>query len=161
MKEVHKIININDMKVKAFQFGTIGPHSLYLPCNRHGLVPSVVDDETSKIVMQDSYLLIGRNFKHWKACLEYQNSNINELAPKEMRPLQRFQPLVVLNGSTASTSSPNSRAETPKPELFEAENLTENSLFIPRQRLLLAFISKNDIQLVSLSINIYFSKIGR
>ena len=61
MKEVQKIININDMKVKTFQRGIYGPHSLYLPCNRHGLVPSVAEDETSKITMKDSYLLIGKS----------------------------------------------------------------------------------------------------
>ena len=110
-------LNLNDLKVKAFQkaFESESVSTLYLPCNRHGLVPSVAENDTSRIRLQEVYLLLGRNFKHWKACLEYtklqnadSNANVADLAPKEMRPLQKFQPLVV------NSSEPNSRADTPK-----------------------------------------------
>ena len=145
MKEVQKNLNINDLKVKTFQKGTSTPSNttLYLPCNRHGLVPSVAESDTSQIQLEEVYLLLGRNFKHWKACLEYSAnaSNANELAPKEIRPLQRFQPLVV-------NSEPNSRADTPKFSPTESEEKCQNEgLFIPRQRLLLAFVQRNWIQL--------------
>ena len=147
-------LNINDLKVKAFQKAeTTEPSStLYLPCNRHGLVPSVAENDTSRIHLQEMYLLLGRNFKHWKACLEslQQNTDANaaELAPKEMRPLQRFQPLVTV---LHSSSEPNSRADTPKlasPTATDSQELKNpGSLFIPRQRLLLSFVHRNWIQL--------------
>ena len=142
------------MKVKAFQKAeTTEPSStLYLPCNRHGLVPSVAENDTSRIHLQEMYLLLSRNFKHWKACLEslQQNTDANaaELAPKEMRPLQRFQPLVTV---LHSSSEPNSRADTPKlasPTATDSQELKNpGSLFIPRQRLLLSFVHRNWIQL--------------
>jgi hypothetical protein len=117
MKELQHQINmsIHDIKTKAFQLGsyrdpqTTQLESIYLSCNTHGLVPSIAEDETSKIRLHDCYILLGRNFKHWNACLDFETSEASELAPREMRPLQRFQPLVVSStcepGDTSRSAS--------------------------------------------------------
>ena len=63
----HQInIVVSDVKTKAFQMGsyrhpqTTQLEIIYLPCNRHGLVPAIAEDETSKIKLHDCYLLIGK-----------------------------------------------------------------------------------------------------
>lgn len=68
MKEVQKQIlnNISDFKAKTFQYGSFKKKEqqyqeagLYLPCNRHGMVPIVAEDENAIIQLHPSYLLIG------------------------------------------------------------------------------------------------------
>merc|ERR1719189_1227439 len=174
MKELQHQINMSilDIKTKAFQLGsyrdpqTTHLESLYLSCNTHGLVPSIAEDETSKIKLHDCYILLGRNFKHWNACLDFETSEASELAPREMRPLQRFQPLVVSStcepGDTSrSASSTPTQTSNFSPtttssvtEDSNSSNMTQSlfrhrSTFIPRQRLLFAYVYKNMVNLYS------------
>merc|ERR1719189_2270592 len=171
MKELQHQINMSilDIKTKAFQLGSYRDpdttllESIYLSCNTHGLVPSIAEDETSKIKLHDCYILLGRNFKHWNACLDFQTSEASELAPREIRPLQRFQPLVVssANNETGDTSRSTSSTPTqfsnfsPKTSSITEDITTQTSLFrhhstfIPRQRLLFAYVYKNMVNLYS------------
>lgn len=65
MKELQKQIlnNIADFKTKSFQYGSFKANQdqegLYLPCNRHGMVPIIAEDDNSLIKLHPSYLLIG------------------------------------------------------------------------------------------------------
>ena len=69
MKELQHQINlsIHDIKTKAFQLGSYRDpdttllESIYLSCNTHGLVPSIAEDETSKIKLHDCYILLGKD----------------------------------------------------------------------------------------------------
>jgi hypothetical protein len=172
MKELQHQINlsIHDIKTKAFQLGsyrdpqTTQLESIYLSCNTHGLVPSIAEDETSKIRLHDCYILLGRNFKHWNACLDFETSEASELAPREMRPLQRFQPLVVSStcepGDTSRSAS-STPTQTSNFSPTTTSSVTEDSnssymtqsmfrhrsTFIPRQRLLFAYVYKNMVNL--------------
>lgn len=100
---------------------------------------------------------IGRNFKHWEACLDSTSCKANDLAPKSMRPLQRFQPLVVSSGlSSCSGDKSRSMSSTPTSNLspnavIMEEDVTggQHSTFIPRQRLLLAYVTKNTARVYS------------
>ena len=68
MKEVQVQMNgaVGDIRAKAFQLGsyrdpeTTMLETAYLPCNRHGLVPAIAEDETSKIKLHNCYLIIGK-----------------------------------------------------------------------------------------------------
>lgn len=123
---IHQVnLAVSDVTLKAFQQGR---QDCYVPCNRsHGYVP--IYAESSGLSLLDNYTVIGRNFKHWKSCNEGLKAEgkaaSDDLAPKEMRPLQRFQPLVVKN---------------------DADQI---KAFIPRQRLLLAFVSPKKVSLYS------------
>ena len=68
MRELQHQINatVSDVKGRPFQLGsyrdpqTTSLETLYLACNKHGLVPSVAEDETSKIKLHDCYLILGK-----------------------------------------------------------------------------------------------------
>jgi hypothetical protein len=168
MKELqHQMsLAVSDVKVKTFQLGSYRVpetgelETLYLPCNRQGIVQAseAVDEATgettSRLSMHDVYFLVARNVKHWQACLDHQAVNAEDLAPKGMRPFQRFQPLVVTSVSestlTSNSTTPThnmSTSTTSSDETIASELTT--SVFIPRQRLLIGHVFKNSISLYS------------
>lgn len=72
-----------------------------------------------------------------------------------MRPLQRFQPLVVNSGSGGCGGADKSRSMSSTPNLSpnaimeELDPVGGHSTFIPRQRLLMAYVTKNTARLYS------------
>ena len=143
VKELRRHFNLvsADLKIHTFQqfrAATSESPSIYFPSQpRHGSVsafppspPNNNGSEYSSKKLKDNFILIGRNLKHWKACkLAPTSIDAEVLAPKEMRSLKRFQPLIVLPAS--------------------ADDSTSKCTFIPRQRLLLCYVYKGMVCLYS------------
>ena len=145
VKELRRHFNLvsADLKIYTFQQYKSGAaasessSSIYFPSQpRHGTRTSVSaffpnNGNSESKMLKDNFILIGRNLKHWKACnLAPTSIDAEVLAPKEMRSLKRFQPLIV--PASSSTSDDSSK-----------------STFIPRQRLLLCYVYKGMVCLYS------------
>ena len=106
----HQImLAVNDVKTKSFQMGsfrdpTTGElETAFFSCNRHGFIQQPLPED--KLNIHEAYIVVARNEKHWQACLNHSTAKAEDLAPKAMRVLQKFQPLVIRSSQQQSSSS--------------------------------------------------------
>ena len=103
LKELqHQIeLSIPDLKTNPFVLCNNNSIAVFKTCN--GLFTSttstdVKEGKERKASLASSYLIVGQNQRHWKACTNTNIAEINvtDLVPKQLSSHQNFQPLVVL-----------------------------------------------------------------
>ena len=111
LKELqHQIeISVPDLKVNCFMSNDNDIcDQAYRSCSRFFIPISPTIDQAESKSLSRSYIMIGQNQKHWEACTNSSNKDINikDLVPKQLSSHQHFQPYIKISDAKPHQEDP-------------------------------------------------------